>query len=163
MNITINNTVQIHYKHHSHNKILYPERSQIPNDRCQTQVFLLGAFAKLRKVTVSLTGTFVLPSVLLSFLLSVRPSVCLFVCLSVRPSVWLSVHPFVCLSTWKNSALTEELHEIKRLAIFRKSVGNVQVWLKYDKNNGYFTCWSKYIYNNINNKEIRNFLIRNTI
>ena len=40
-----------------------------------------------------------------------------------------------------------DFHEIWYLSIFRKSVEKIQIPLKTDKNNGYFTCRRKYIYN----------------
>jgi hypothetical protein len=42
-----------------------------------------------------------------------------------------------------------DLHEILYFTIFRKSVKKIQVSLKSDKNNVYFTCRPMYIYNNI--------------
>jgi hypothetical protein len=99
--------------------------------------------------------------------LSVRPSVCLpaclSVCLSVRPSVCLSVRPH------ENSVPTERifkkldviLEEAVDLSsdrllmmmmmtskIFRKSVQEIQVSLKFYKNNGYFTLRHFHIYGN---------------
>jgi len=71
---------------------------------------LLGAFAKLRKATIS-------------FVVSVRPSVRM---------EQLSSHWTDCL-------------EIRYLSIFRKSVTRIQVLLKSDKNDGYFTWRSIYI------------------
>jgi hypothetical protein len=68
----------------------------------------LGAFAKLRKVT-------------LSFVMSVR--------LSVRPSFrmeQLGTH-------WT------DVHDIRYLGVFRKSVEKIQVSSTSDKNYGYFT------------------------
>jgi hypothetical protein len=44
-----------------------------------------------------------------------------------------SVHMEQLASHWK------DLHEIYYLGICRKSVQKIQVFLKYDKNNGYFT------------------------
>jgi hypothetical protein len=39
-----------------------------------------------------------------------------------------------------NSAPTRtDLYEISYVSVYRKSVEKIQVWLKYDKNNGYFT------------------------
>ena len=46
-------------------------------------------------------------------------------------------------SRWTN------FHEIWYLMIFRKSVEKIQVWLKSDKNNGYFTWRLLHIYDNI--------------
>jgi hypothetical protein len=40
-------------------------------------------------------------------------------------------------------------HEILYLTIFRKSVKEIQVSLKSDKNNGYFTQIPMYIHDNI--------------
>jgi hypothetical protein len=81
-----------------------------------TQVLLLSALEKLRKATIS-------------FVMSVRPSVCLSVCLSARMKQFGSNRT--------------EFNEIWYLSIFRKSVNNIQVSLKPDKNNGYFTCRPK--------------------
>jgi hypothetical protein len=58
-------------------------------------------------------------------------SVCLFVCLSIRME-----QPG---SHWNG------LHEIWYLRIFRKSVTQIQVSLKYDKNKGYFIWRLVYI------------------
>ena len=49
----------------------------------------------------------------------------------------LSVYP----SAWNNSASNGR--------IFKKCFDEIQISLKYDKNNGYFTCRSLYIYVNI--------------
>jgi len=43
----------------------------------------------------------------------------------------------------------EKTKKKKKKIIFRKSVEKIQVSLKYDKNNGYFTCRPMYIYGNI--------------
>ena len=81
---------------------------------------LLGAFVILRKATINC-----LP---VSLSLSLCPS-------SVRPSAWT------------NSASTPtDFHEILYLHIFRKSVVKIQVSLKSDNNNGYFTWRPTYIY-----------------
>jgi hypothetical protein len=74
--------------------------------------WFIGAFAKLRKVPTS-------------FVMSFRPPVCLSVCLSVRIEQ-LHSHQ-------------TEFHKIWYLSIFRKSVAKIQVSLKSDKNNVYFT------------------------
>ena len=58
-------------------------------------------------------------------------------------SVQLSVH-----MEQFGSHLTA-FHEIWYLSIIRKSVVKIQVSLKYDKNNGYFTYTPMYIYDNI--------------
>jgi hypothetical protein len=79
----------------------------------------LGAFAKLRKATIG-------------FVMYACPSFCLSVCLSVRME-----HPG---SHWT------DFHEIWYLRIFRKSVEKLQVPLKSDKNNWYFTWRPMYIY-----------------
>jgi hypothetical protein len=42
-----------------------------------------------------------------------------------------------------------DFYQIWYLNIFRKSVEKVQVWLKSNKNNGYFTWRPTYIYDNI--------------
>ena len=56
----------------------------------------------------------------------------------------------ICPSSWKNSAphLTD-FHEISYLCIFRQSVHKIQVSLKSDKNNGYFTWRPMYIFDHI--------------
>jgi len=61
-------------------------------------------------------------------------------CLSVRPHEKLGSH-------WK------EFHEIWYLSIFRIPVEKIQVWLKSDKNNGYFTWRPIYIYGNSSHNE----------
>jgi hypothetical protein len=81
---------------------------------------LLGAVEKLRKVTIS-------------FVMSLCPSFCLSVCLSVCPSVRPSVRMEQLGSHWL------DFHEIWYLWIFRKSVENIQVALKSENNNAYFT------------------------
>jgi hypothetical protein len=72
---------------------------------------ILGAFAKLRNVTIS-------------FVMSVCPSVRM----EQLGSHWT------------------DIHEIWYLCVFRKSVEDIQVSLKSDKNNGYFTWRPLYIY-----------------
>jgi len=83
---------------------------------------LLGAFAKLRKATVS-------------FVMSVCPSVLPPVCMPVRmeqlDSQWTDFHENLCSSA------------------FWKSLEKIQVWLKFGKNNGYFTSRLMYIYDSI--------------
>ena len=74
--------------------------------------YVLGAFATLRKATVS-------------FVMSVRPSV------------------------WKNSATTGWILMKFHIWFFRKSVEKIQVSLKSDNNNGYFTWRRFHIYDNI--------------
>jgi hypothetical protein len=70
----------------------------------------LGAFAKLRKVTIN----------------------------------------SVCPSAWNTSAPTGgDFHGIWYLSVFRKSVGESQASLQYDKHNGYFTWRPKYIFDHI--------------
>jgi hypothetical protein len=88
-----------------------------------TRTACLGAFGELRKPTIC-------------FVMSVRPPVCL----SVRPS--LRPHGTQLGYHWT------DFHGIRFLCIFRKSVGNIQVSLKSDKNNGYFMWISMYIYDN---------------
>jgi hypothetical protein len=39
----------------------------------------------------------------------------------------------------------KDFHEIWYVNIFRKAVEKIQVSLKYDKNDGYFTWRSKYV------------------
>ena len=62
-------------------------------------------------------------------------------------SVQLSARPSVRLeqlgSHWS------DFHEIWYVCIFRKLVKKIQVSLESDKNNGYFTWRSMYIYDNI--------------
>jgi hypothetical protein len=86
----------------------------------QTPLYLyLGAFAKLRKAIVS-------------FLISVRPSYCAYLCRREQ----LGSH-------WT------DVHRILYLRIFPKPVEEMYVWLKYDKNNGYFTWRLTHICDNI--------------
>jgi hypothetical protein len=82
-----------------------------------------GAFSKLRKATIS-------------FLMSACPP-------SVRPCVCLIVRVEQLVSHWT------DFHVILYLSIFRKSVEKFQVWLKYDKNHGYFAWRRMYIYNHL--------------
>ena len=49
----------------------------------------------------------------------------------------------------KLCSYSTEKHEISYLRIFRKSVQKIQVPLKSDKNNGYFTRRQKYIFDHI--------------
>ena len=85
---------------------------------------LLGVFQELRKATVR----------------SSCPSIWLYVCLSVC----LSVRMEQIGSNWKN------FHEILYVSIFKnKSVQKIQVPLKSDKNNGYFSWKHFYIYDSI--------------
>ena len=42
-----------------------------------------------------------------------------------------------------------DFYEIRYLSIFRKSVKKIPLWLKYDKNNVYFTCKPMRIYGNV--------------
>ena len=78
----------------------------------------LGAFAKLRKATVS-------------FVMYVHPS--------VRHSTRMQ----------QIGSHSTDFHEIWYLRIFRKSIDKIQIPLKSDKNNGYFTRRHVYIYDNI--------------
>ena len=94
----------------------------------------LGVFAKLRKVTVSF---------FMSLCLSLYLSLCLPVCQSVRPFVRPPARMEQVGSHWT------DFREIWYLIIFRTSVNKIRVWLKYGKNNGYFTWRHMYIYNNI--------------
>ena len=49
-----------------------------------------------------------------------------------------------------------DLHEIWYLSIFKKSVEEIQVSLKYDNNDGYFTWWPIYIFDwNVSGKTCR--------
>jgi hypothetical protein len=66
------------------------------------------------------------------------------VCLSIRLclSVCLSY-----LSAWNNSAPTGRIFiKFDTWIFLRKSVEKIQVWLKFDKNNGHFTWKPMYIY-----------------
>ena len=85
---------------------------------CQFQ----GAFAKFMNVTVS-------------FVMSVCLSVSLSVCLSVRPSVCLSVPPHRTSRYPQDGFSWNLIFEY----FFRKSVEKVQISLKSDNNNRYFT------------------------
>jgi hypothetical protein len=110
--------------------VFYCENQTKPiNTVYSTNAEFLGAFAKLRKATIS-------------FVMSVCLSVCLPSCLSVRPSV----RPSAC----NNSAPTERIFmQFDIWGFFRKFVEKIQVSLKSDKNNGYFTWTPLYIYDNI--------------
>ena len=91
----------------------------------------LGEVAKLRIGTIG-------------FIMSVSLYVRLSVCPSVRPFVRPSVCPY------RTTPLSlDDFHEISYLSIFQKSVENIQVPLKSDNNNGYFTCNSVYVRDNI--------------
>ena len=90
-------------------------------------VMFLGAFAILRKATIS-------------FVMSVCLSVC---CLSVCSSVHPSLRMKQLDSHWK------DFHAIWYLNIFRKTVEKIQASLKSDKNNRYFTWRRLYIYDSI--------------
>jgi len=81
----------------------------------------LGVYTKLQKVTIR----FVMP-------------VCLSVCLSVCPNrtIRFPLERFF-------------LMKFRCLSIFRKSVRKIQVWFKFDKNNGYCTWRCMYIYDHI--------------
>jgi len=92
--------------------------------------YFLGVFAIWRKASSSFVRSVYL-SVFLCPSFSVRPSVCL----SLRPSVRMEqLGPH-----WT------DWHEISRLNIFQKSVENIQLSVKCDKNNVHFQC----IYGNI--------------
>ena len=60
-------------------------------------------------------------------------------CLSVCPSVRME----------QLGRHWTDFHEVWYFSIFRKSVGKIQVWLKYDKNNGYFAWRSMHISDHI--------------
>ena len=60
-------------------------------------------------------------------------------CLSVRPSDRME----------QLDSHRTDFHEILYLIIFQKFVEKIQVSLKSDKNNGYFTWKSMHIYDNI--------------
>jgi hypothetical protein len=57
----------------------------------------------------------------------------------------ISVVMFVCLSAWNNTVPTGRIF-MKFLMIFRECVQRIQVSLKSDKNNWYFTCRLTYIF-----------------
>ena len=62
--------------------------------------------------------------------------------------VWkvnVSVHPL----RRQLRSLGADFNEVRYLSVIRKSVYTLQVLLKFDKNNGYFTWRPIYIYNNI--------------
>jgi len=80
---------------------------------------VLGTFAKSRKTII----------------ISIMP-----VCPSFRPTSLLFVWVEEFGSYWAN------FHEMLYFRIFWKSVEQFQVWPKSDKNNGYFTSRSMYIY-----------------
>ena len=89
---------------------------------------LLGAFVQLQKATISCD-------------MSLSLSVCLSVCPpAIRPSFLSSVR------MEKHSSHWTDFHEIIYLSIFRKSVEKIQVSLKFDKNNGYFTWGPTHIH-----------------
>ena len=90
---------------------------------------LLGAFARSRKATVSFFVSVCLSSVCLS-------SVCL-------SSVCLSVRTEQLLPHWT------DIHEIWYLRVFQKSVEQIEVSMKSDKNAGYFTWRPTYIFDQI--------------
>jgi hypothetical protein len=48
---------------------------------------------------------------------------------------------YICLSVRMEQLGSQSMdfHEIWYLSIFQKSVEKIKVWLKSDKNNGYFT------------------------
>jgi hypothetical protein len=81
---------------------------------------LLGAFEKLRKATLIFD---------MSVCLSVCLPACLPVCLSVLPSFRME----------KLRSKLTNCHKLRYLGIFRKSVDQIQVSLKSDKNDGYCT------------------------
>jgi hypothetical protein len=83
-----------------------------------TSLIILGALAKLRKVTISFV-------------------------MSVRPVVRLSARMEKLGSHWT------DFDKIWYLRLFRKPVDKIQVSLKSDKNNGYFTSRRFHIYDNI--------------
>jgi hypothetical protein len=65
--------------------------------------------------------------------------------------VAISFFMSLCLSVRmeKHGSHLMDFHKILHLSIFRKPVQNFQFSLQYDKNNRYFTCEGKYIYDNI--------------
>jgi len=58
---------------------------------------------------------------------------------------------YVCLSvrTEQLGSHWTDFHEISYLSIFRKSVGTIQLLVKSDKNNGYFTWRPIHIFDEI--------------
>jgi hypothetical protein len=52
-------------------------------------------------------------------------------------------------STWNNSAPTGQIFVKSDMSIFQKYVKKIQVSLRSDKNNGYFTWRCMYVYDNI--------------
>jgi hypothetical protein len=50
---------------------------------------------------------------------------------------FMSVRPSVCMEQLNSNQM--DFHELLYLSTFRKTVGKIQVSLKSDKNNGYFT------------------------
>jgi len=62
----------------------------------------------------------------------------------------MSVRPSVSLFLWKKLGSSwTDFHEIWYVNILRKIVDNIEVQLKYYKNNGKFTWRRMYIYDNI--------------
>jgi hypothetical protein len=62
-------------------------------------------------------------------------------------SVMFVLHPSARME--KRGSHWTDFHEIWNLVIFRKSVEKIQVSLKSDKNDGYFTWRPLYIYDHI--------------
>jgi hypothetical protein len=90
---------------------------------------ILDEFAKLRKAIIS-------------FIMSVCPS--------DRPSVLPSVYPSVRMEQLCSHLM--DFHEILYLSICWKSVEKIQLSLKSDKNNGYFTWRPIYIFDQVENE-----------
>jgi hypothetical protein len=102
--------------------------------RYSTLPHLLSAFVKLRKATLSFDMSACMPACLPVCLAACLPA-CLFVCPPFRPSAW------------KNSPQNWRIvMSFDIWVFFRKSVDNIQVSLKSDKNNGYFTWRPLYIF-----------------
>jgi len=99
-----------------------PVQPCMPTSHAQGRPYpsLLGAFVKLRKATVS-------------FLMSICPSVRLY-------------NPPSDLSWKKLGSHWTDFHEIWYFSIFRKSVKKIQLSLKSDRYNGYFTWRQIYIF-----------------
>jgi hypothetical protein len=82
-------------------------------------------------------------------------SVCLCVRLSMCPSVCVSVCLCVCLSVYLSVRMEQlgsqsmDFHEIWYLSICRKSVEEIQISLKSDKDSGYSAPIRMYIYDTI--------------
>jgi hypothetical protein len=72
-----------------------------------------------------------------------------FRCISKMQNTTISLVMSVCPSTWSNSAQTGRMFMKSDISVFRKSFQKIQVSLKFDNNNRYFTWRPVYIYYNI--------------